>query len=516
MRHKSEETGMFREALGDKTTFCVNWELVPGRGFAEPQQQDVIRSAEKAAKSGKIHGIGLTDNPGGTPALAAEFVAVEINKLGIDPLVHVACRDKNRNELESLLYGLSRNGVGNLLVLSGDYPTGAGFGISKPVFDLDPVNLLSLIGKLNGGLEYDFMKRTITLAPTDFFCGVAVSPFKKTEAELVGQYEKLAKKIRAGARFVVTQVGYDARKLHEVLTFLAAGGHDVPVLANIFVLTYPAARTMHAGNIPGCVVTKKLLARLESEREAPDKGKEARIVRAAQQYAVARGMGCAGVHIGGHGLGPDTVIEIVERGEEMSGDWERYVPEFDYPQEGGYYLFQKETGGRLNSNVPSPRRGGSFRPPAYLLSRLVHAVLFEPKSPLFGVMRLGARLVYSSRLLTKIFEFFENVTKVMLYECRNCGDCALFDVGYLCPMSQCPKEQRNGPCGGSADGWCEVYPGTRQCVWVRAYDRLYRKGADRTFKKEIVAPCDWALWRTSSWLNYFLGRDHLGRGIQKP
>lgn len=504
---------MFREALCDPKTFCVNWELVSGRGFSERQQEELLRGAEKAARSKKIHGIGLTDNPGGAPALASEFVAVEIKRLGIDPLVHVACRDKNRNELESLLWGLSRNGVGNLLVLSGDYPTATGTGTAKPVFDFDPIHLLSLTRAMNEGLEYDFMGKAVKLAPTDFFCGVAVSPFKKTEAELVGQYEKLMKKIGAGARFIITQVGYDARKLHEVITLLARAGSDVPVLANIFVLTYPAARTMNAGAIPGCVVTGQLLGKIEQERTAPDKGRSARVLRAARQYAVAKGMGCAGAHIGGHGIDCDTVIEIVERGQELSGDWERYLPEFDYPQEGGYYFFEKGKKGGLNSKTVLPRRASRVRHPAYLFSRLVHGAFFDPESPAYGLIRLGARIVNSSKRLEAILAYIENLIKVALFECRNCGDCALFDVAYLCPMSQCPKEERNGPCGGSTDGWCEVYPGSRLCIWVRAYKRLSRNGVERVFEADTVPPCDWALWRTSSWINYFLGKDHIGKKL---
>jgi methylenetetrahydrofolate reductase (NADPH) len=507
---------MFRDMLLDPKEFCVSWELVSGRGFSERQQDDVIKNAERAARSKKVHAVALTDNPGGAPALSCEFMALEIKKLGIDPLVHIACRDKNRNELESLLVGLARNGVGNLLALSGDYPTASGFGTAKPVFDLDPIHLLSLIGRMNRGLEYESLGKTVTLAPTGFFCGVAVSPFKKTEAELIGQYEKLAKKIRAGARFVVTQVGYDARKLHELLTMLSTSGFEVPVLANIYVLTYPVARTMNAGRIPGCVVTAELLAEIESERSAPDKGREARIVRAARQYAVARGIGCAGAHIGGHGIDFDTVTEIIERGRELSRDWERYVTDLDYPQEGGYYLYGKAASGGLNAPQPAPRRPASFRTPGYLFSRLVHAVFFKPGSPLFGVARLTARLIDSSHFLTAVFSYLENVAKVMLFECRNCGDCSLFDVAYLCPMSQCPKEQRNGPCGGSTDGWCEVYPGERLCIWVRAYRRLARRGKTPTFGEGTVPPCDWSLWRSSSWLNYFLGRDHLGREIGKP
>ncbi len=504
---------MFRKALLDPNTFCVNWELIPGRGSRERQQEEVMRFAEAAARSKKIHGIGLTDNPGGGPAISAEFMAAEIVKLGIEPLVHFACRDKNRTELESMLYALSRCEADNLLILSGDYPTDGGFGVARPVFDVDPVHVLTLTRRMNAGLAYQYMGKTLTLPPTDFFCGAAVSPFKSTEAELMGQYWKLKKKIDAGARFVVTQVGYDARKLHELLTWLKTGGYDIPVLANIFVLTYPAAKAMREGRVPGCVVTARLLSMIEGERNAPDKGRAARLTRAAKQYAIAKGMGCAGAHIGGHGVNPEMVLEVIEHGEELSRDWERYAGEFDFPQAGGFYFFTRNNRSGLNTDTPSVRNQRPVYPPGYYFSRAVHLALFERRSPLFFLMRLGAKAVDSSRILTGIFATLENITKVLLYECQNCGDCALFDCAYLCPMSQCPKGQRNGPCGGSSEGWCEVYPGEKKCIWVRGYLRLKGTGSEGSMADNYVPPCDWALWRTSSWLNYFLGRDHLGKKI---
>jgi len=75
------------------------------------------------------------------------------------------------------------------------------------VFDLDPVQALQLIGSLNAGLEYDASGKKTVLAPTNFFAGAAISPFKQTEAELMGQYYKLKKKIEAGAQFIVTRSG---------------------------------------------------------------------------------------------------------------------------------------------------------------------------------------------------------------------------------------------------------------------------------------------------------------------
>jgi len=121
----------------------------------------------------------------------------------------------------------------------------------------------------------------------------------------------------------------------------------------------------------------------------------------------------------------------------------------------------------------------------------------------------------SEPLLYRILHFFERWSKNALYVCKDCGDCALFDAAYLCPVSQCPKDQRNAPCGGSYKGWCEVYPGEMQCIWVRAYLRLKSRGKEDEIGKYLVPPCNWELWQSSSWVNYFLGRDHNAVGSRQ-
>jgi Methylene-tetrahydrofolate reductase C terminal. len=74
-----------------------------------------------------------------------------------------------------------------------------------------------------------------------------------------------------------------------------------------------------------------------------------------------------------------------------------------------------------------------------------------------------------------LFTTTERLTKDTLFGCRMCGQCALPVTGYVCPMG-CPKELRNGPCGGvGADGGCEVYP-ERRCVWVEAFERAASQG----------------------------------------
>jgi methylenetetrahydrofolate reductase (NADPH) len=403
--------------------------------------------------------------------------------------------------------------------LTGDYPSNIGFaGTSRPVFDLDSVNGLQLIAEMNRGMEHEIMRKKTRLAPTEFFAGVAVSPFKQQEAEVMGQYYKLKKKIAAGADFAITQIGYDARKWHELQMWLKTNEYHLPVLSSIQVLSLPTARAMHENHVPGCVVTDKLLKQIAEESQAPDKGKQARLDRAAKMYAISRGLGFKGACISGQGLPYESVEYIIDKGLELTPDWPVLVHEFDYPQGNGFYFFEKDIKTGLNMEKPAVRKQKGKRPFIFLLSRALHVCIFEPKSSLFRPMRRLMRFIASHRTLEKMFGSVEFWTKAALYGCKDCGDCALFDVAYLCPISQCPKDQRNGPCGGSYLGWCEVYPNEKQCIWVRAYQRLRSQHKEDTIGESIVPPCNWELWQTSSWLNYFLGKDHVSKraGIQPP
>jgi methylenetetrahydrofolate reductase (NADPH) len=103
----------------------------------------------------------------------------------------------------------------------------------------------------------------------------------------------------------------------------------------------------------------------------------------------------------------------------------------------------------------------------------------------------------------------EQAAKVPLFACRDCGDCSLPDIAYLCPESQCVKNQRNGPCGGTrGNSQCEI--GDKTCIWALAYDRLKPYGEELTMLDGPVVIKDNGLARTSAWANTFLGRDHHG------
>ncbi|HEY4751952.1 MAG TPA: methylenetetrahydrofolate reductase C-terminal domain-containing protein, partial [Candidatus Limnocylindrales bacterium] len=113
--------------------------------------------------------------------------------------------------------------------------------------------------------------------------------------------------------------------------------------------------------------------------------------------------------------------------------------------------------------------------------------------------------------LDKPVHTFEQAVKVPMYDCRDCGDCSLPDIAYLCPESHCQKNQRNGPCGGAHDGLCEV-PG-HTCIWADAYKRLKPYGEELTMLDRAPVFQDNALRRTSAWGNAFLDRDHIARRL---
>ena len=162
----------------------------------------------------------------------------------------------------------------------------------------------------------------------------------------------------------------------------------------------------------------------------------------------------------------------------------------------------------------------SHRPPTpfvYRGFRLLHKTMFEPDGLLFKPMRSLSQAIGGS-WVEEPFTRLEHIGKAITNDCLHCGDCGLADVAYICPTSQCPKGQRNGPCGGSYQGWCEVHPGKKQCIYVRAYTRLRHYGEEDTLMDHQIPPVDYDLWQTSSWLNYFLGRDHTAKrlGIEAP
>ncbi len=493
-----------REQLAEPEPFVVAAELVTSRGATDG---GLLAFAHELAGDPRVGVFSITDNPGGNPMAAPDAVASDLASRGCEVIVHLATKDANRNALESRAWNLASQGFDNVLALSGDAPAVGHRGVAEPVFDLDSVGLLALLSEMNAGLPEPRhpVKR---LARTDFFAGCVVTNHKRFEREVMPQYLKLRKKVAAGARFFINQIGFDARKDDELLRWIRRDGLSVKPIANVYLLSRGSARVFHRGTIPGVVVTDELLELAERHAAAADRGRAFFVDLAAKHLAVVRGLGFAGVYLGGH-MQAATFAAILDRAESFAADdWPALARELHFPLPDEFYFFEADPETGLSSDTPAPRRTGDLRVPLkYRISRRLHGAVFADDAPLFPAGRaLYSAIERAPTPIGRTAHLLEQAVKVPLFHCRDCGDCSLPDVAYVCPESICAKNQRNGPCGGTRDGLCEVYD--TECIWSQAYERLKAYGEEESMLDGDVVVKDNALDRTSAWANRFLERDH--------
>ena len=517
-----------RQRLGTSGTFVVCVELVTSRGvITERSGRRVMRLARGLAEHPRVDALSITDNPGGNAMLGADVLGTDLIARGQEVIIHLSCKDWNRNALQSRGWELASNGFDNILALSGDCPNSGFAGQARGVFDLDSVGLLDMCAQMNRGLQVgSAAAKPRSMQPTRFFLGAVVNNYKRYEREVMPQYFKLHKKVAAGAHFIINQLGYDSSKQDELLRYMARTGLNVPVLANVYVLSARAARYFHAGRIPGCFVSDKLLELTDKRSVGPDRGKQFFLEFAARQVAVARGLGFNGTYIGGH-LAYEDYARIFQITDTFAAnDWRSFASQIQFNHDDEFYFFQRDPDTGLCLDRVNPAYLASKKPEAlaaqrrrvpmgYKLNRRIHATIFQRGSAGFAAAkRFYTRLARSSTRLQKAAHRTEYAMKVLSFDCRDCGDCALPDIAYLCPESQCAKNQRNGPCGGTRDGQCEV--GEKPCIWALAYERLKAYGQEEQMLKGPVINQDAALRGTSAWANTFLGRDHHARCEAPP
>jgi hypothetical protein len=201
-----------RSLLEETDSFVTIAELATSRGLiTDATSSRILGLARSLAEHPRFDTLSITDNPGGYAMLSADTIGTDLMLRGQEIIIHLSCKDWNRNALESRCWMLASEGFRNVLALSGDYPVS----------------------------------------------------------------------------------GYHARKMDELLKYMASRGLDVPVVADVFVLTGTAARYFHSGKIPGVTATGELMALVEKHAASPDKGRAFFLEFAAKQCAIARGSAIA-------------------------------------------------------------------------------------------------------------------------------------------------------------------------------------------------------------------------------
>jgi methylenetetrahydrofolate reductase (NADPH) len=502
-----------REKLADRTRFLVATELVSVRGSMLGVNAIKARNfANDLVACQAIDWISITDNAGGNPQLAPLVLGRPILYAGKEVVIHLTCKDLNRNGLESEAWMLNSEGFHNILAMTGDYPVSGSEGLARPVFDIDSIGLISLLARMNRGLAASEPNgNSRQLEKTQFSIGAVTTNFKVREGEVIPQYLKLQKKIECGAEFIINQIGFDSRKMSELRCYMDAHGmQQAPLIGNVYLLSPRVAELFHEGRIPGVVVTQALRDLCLQQSASPDKGKAFFLEFAAKQIAVYRGLGFRGVYLGGvHSLPAIERILEIEKAFAPD-DWKQFAREirFSRPGEFFYYGEDSATGlADLQVETPRSRRKSSHVTAVYQISKLAHSTMFAQGT---APARWGAKVCVHAKDPMQglgLLRAVEHISKAILYRCKDCGDCSLPDIAYLCPESQCAKNQRNGPCGGTREGRCEVN-GYGDCIWLRAYERLEHDGREQHLLDHAPVVQNQGLRGTSAWANLWLGRDH--------
>jgi len=508
-----------REKLEHTSDFLLGVELVSIRGsMAERSAIKARDFANELVACPNVDWISITDNAGGNPQLAPQALGKPILYAGKEVVIHLTCKDLNRNGLESEAWLLNSEGFHNILAMTGDYPVSGNGGLAKPVFDLDSVGLISMLNKMNQGLNPHGPRSNGTnrrLEKTQFLIGAVTTNYKLLEGEVVPQYLKLRKKIECGAHFIINQVGFDSRKIHELRAYLDQ--HDMqqtPLIGNVYVLSPRVAQIFQDGKIPGIVVSPALLQLCLKQGKSPDEGKAFFHEFAAKQVAIYRGLGYRGAYLGGaYNFEAIEKILAIER-TFAPNDWKEFAREIRFSRPGEFFYYAKNPATGL---ADPPRREiyPSAQPlkhvnSAYRFSKWTHDIMFTPGRALTN---WGSSLCKNSADPTqgpRLMRTVEHLSKSVLFNCHDCGDCSLPEIAFLCPESQCAKNQRNGPCGGTQSGRCEVQ-GYGDCIWLRAYERLKSEGKEQDLLKHAPMVQNQGLRGTSAWANNWLGRDHAAK-----
>lgn len=287
----------FREAL-NSGKFVVTAEVGPPKGT---DIKEMIH--HMGLLKGKLDAVNVTDNQSAVMRICSLAVCKIALENGLEPILQMTCRDRNRIGLQSDLLGGSILGIKNVLCMTGDHVSAGDHKSAKPVYDVESVQLLKIVDGLNNGKD---MTGNELKGKTDFFQGAVVTPeANPIEPQLI----KFEKKVKAGAKFFQTQAIYDIDKFKEFMRH--ARKFPVKVLAGFVVLKSAGMANFLNNNVPGIRVPQALIDELKAagKEKALDTGMNitARHIKQLKEEKV-----CDGVHIMAIGM-EDKVPVIMER-----------------------------------------------------------------------------------------------------------------------------------------------------------------------------------------------------------
>jgi methylenetetrahydrofolate reductase (NADPH) len=279
--------------------FAFTGELGPPRGaHAEEVRKKAVHL------KGRVDSVNITDNQTAVVRMASWAACLLLIQEGIEPNFQMVCRDRNRLAMQADILGANALGIRNILCLSGDHCQFGDHPTAKGVFDIDSMQLISMVKKMRD--EGKFLSGTELDGPPKMFIGAASNPFADP---FEWRVHRLAKKVEAGVDFIQTQCIYNMPKFREFIR----QANDLGLTEKAFILagvtpmkSLGMAKYMK-NKVPGMDVPDEIIKRLQGV--AKDKQGEEGIKITLEQIAEFKEMkGVAGVHL-------------------MAIEWEHRVPE---------------------------------------------------------------------------------------------------------------------------------------------------------------------------------------------
>ncbi|MFA6079050.1 MAG: methylenetetrahydrofolate reductase [Candidatus Omnitrophota bacterium] len=259
--------------------FIITSEIAPPKGVNVKELLD-----DASLLRDRVDAINVTDLQSSVMRAGSMAICRLLKDRGIEPILQMTCRDRNRLALQSDLLSASILGINNVLLLTGDYTTSGDHPEAKPVFDLGSVQLLEVAATLQSGKD---MKGNALNGAPQFCVGAVVNPgADPLEPEII----RMEKKMLAGAQFFQTQVVYD---IDIFKRFLDSTRHlKTTILAGIVPLKSAGMARFMNKNVAGVCVPEDLIQEMEAAKDKVSKSIEisARIISGLKPL-------CNGVHI---------------------------------------------------------------------------------------------------------------------------------------------------------------------------------------------------------------------------
>jgi methylenetetrahydrofolate reductase (NADPH) len=295
------KAGTNLEKILDSGAFAITAEVGPPKSC----------SAKVVERKGELlknytDSLNITDNQTAITRMSSMAGCVLLKRLGIDPIMQIVCRDRNRIAIQSDIMGAVALGIGNFLCLSGDHQRFGNHPTAKNVFDLDSIQLIHTLKKLRD--EHKFLCGEDVSGEVPLYIGAAENPYADPFEFRV---KRLAKKIHAGVDFIQTQAIYDVPKFAKWMDMVVDKGlhEQTHILAGIIPIKSVGMARYMRDYVSGVCIPDEILSRMEDAKNVKEEGLNIVIEIIDQIKDIG---GVHGIHIMAIGW-EDSVPVIVER-----------------------------------------------------------------------------------------------------------------------------------------------------------------------------------------------------------